>query len=109
MATIEILADRIGIERAEFAGERVAARRIGDGAIAGGAHHIGKHIRGAQHRLQDFARRRKPSRAQMIEDTLEHMGEMDKFVEIEGAGAALDRMNRPEHRVHTVSGSLSPS
>jgi hypothetical protein len=57
----------IGIERAEFGGEHIAARHIGANAVAGGAHHIGEHIRRAQHRLQDVARRHKPSRTQVIE------------------------------------------
>ena len=62
MATVEILACRLGIEGAEFGGERVAPPRIGGSAIAGSAHQISQHIRRAQHRFQDIARSCKPSR-----------------------------------------------
>ena len=43
MATVEILACRLGIEGAEFGGERVASPRIGGSAIAGSAHQISQH------------------------------------------------------------------
>ena len=102
---------RVGLRRALLADqplERGAAFRseLGRDRLPGARQrdHVGEDIaRGEQH-VDHVRRRLHAALPDGVEDGLEHVGELDERLETENAGAALDRMNAAENRVHRVLG-----
>ena len=90
----------IRTEAAQFLRQCKIAGGVDRGAVARRAHEVRQRIGCAQHDLQNVRSGRDAAGANVIERRLEHMREAHKVFETERAGAALDRMHRPKHRVH---------
>ncbi len=68
-------------------------------AIAGSVGQVGEHVGRLQHDLQDVLVGLELVGTNAIKCGLEDVGEGDEVVQAKGAGAALDRMHRAEHRI----------
>ena len=93
-----ILFDDMLKRRAAF-----AAKARGDG-FAGLRHldEVGQHVAGGQQHVDRFRRRRQAAAPDAVKQGFENMRKPDQRFEAEDAGAALDRMDRAEHRIDRV-------
>jgi hypothetical protein len=89
----------VGTECLQLLGECGAERLVDAAAVAGGAHQVGQHVGRAQHDLDDLVADRQPARTHLVQRRLEDVGEADQGFQAERAGAALDRVDGPEHRI----------
>ena len=70
--------------------------------VAGSRDEVGDNVVGLQAERDDIVGQLDLAVAHMVEHRLELMGEPDQSGKVEGTGAALDRMDGPEHRVEAI-------
>ena len=71
-------------------------------AVARGGDDVGENVGAAQQHLDDLRIGLDRIAAQQIEHGFERVREADELIHLEGAGAALDRMDGPEHGIDGV-------